>query len=183
MSGAKGYTDIHRWIANAPCWLLDELRIAKVPCISQVRRFIKDFDVVEIEKILTEWLLEHVDLAGKQICFDGKTVRGSRNAQARAIQLASATTADKGIVIAQRRIPEITNEIPIVRQMISDLPLGCSTISADAAHSQTETVSLIATKTEGGVFIFKDNQPTAKRQIKEALNGAFPPSAAHDYNR
>lgn len=176
LSGATGYVDIHRWMKNAPGWLIKELRIWRIPCVSQVRRILMRFDTDQLEKLITSWLLENVDLAGKQIAFDGKTVRGSKNGEKRAIQLVSATTTDQGIVVAQRRIPETTNEIPVTRQIMNDLPLGCSTTSADAAHSQISTVKLVDVKSEGGIFIFKDNQKKVKTEIQQALKDrAFSP--------
>lgn len=178
MSGAKSYVDIHRWIKAVPSWILDRTRIAKAPCVAQVRRFLMGFDTDELETKLTQWLLEHVDLAGKQIAFDGKTIRGSRSDNKRAMQLVSAMTTDKGIIIAQKRVPESTNEIPVTREMMKDLPLKGSTVSADAAHSQIETVSLAAKESRGGIFIFKGNQKAVKDEIKSALQDrAFSPSA------
>ena len=176
MSGATGYTDIHRWIKNVPAWFIDRLNIRKAPSISQIRRFIMNFETDRIEKILTEWLLEHVDLAGKQICFDGKTVRGSKNNDKRAIQLVSATTADRGIVISQMKVPEGSHEIPVVHQMINVLPLGASTISVDAAHTQIATVIAVAARAEGGIFTIKGNQKNLKVKVEEALKTrAFSP--------
>jgi hypothetical protein len=136
------------------------------------------FNTDLLEKLVTAWVLEHVDLAGKQIAFDGKVVRGSKNGTKRAVQLVSATTTDQGIVVSQRRVPDTTNEIPITRQMMSDLPLGCSTVSSDAAHSQKTTIDLVNRKTEGGIFIFKGNQKAVKLEITKALQDrAFSPGA------
>jgi predicted transposase YbfD/YdcC len=49
-----------------------------------------------------------------------------------------------GAVIAQHRVPDETNEITQVRELLDRVGLARTVITADAAHAQRDTAEYIA---------------------------------------
>ena len=180
LSGAKGYKGIHLWIKTLPKSMLQKLMIRNHPSESAVRSFLMRLDAHAVDLAMTEWLLKHVDLMGEEISFDGKTLKGSRNGETKALQLVSAVVSKSGIILSQTEISEKTNEIPVVQAMIQSLPLEGATLTADAMHSQTKTSLVAKNNKADAVFIFKDNQKSVKESIRSALgSSAFSPSTAN----
>jgi len=58
----------------------------------------------------------------------------------------AALTHREGVVIAQTKVEDKSNEIPAAREMLLTLPLEGVLVTADAAHTQTETAELIIEK-------------------------------------
>ena len=183
LSGAKTYKGITQWIALYPKKMLQNLLLHSYPSKSAIRSFLMRLDAETIDTKITEWLLKHIELTGEEISFDGKTLRGSRNGKDKAIQLVSAVLSKSGIILSQKQIAEKTNEIPVVQEMISKLPIAGTTVTGDALHSQTKTSIATKNKKADAQFIFKDNQKDIKEQIQSALQrSAFSPSAANSDN-
>ncbi len=180
LSGAKGYKDIAIWVKTVSPSVLNNLLLRTAPSESTIRRFILQLDAALVDSRITSWLLQHLDLQGKQIALDGKTLRGSHNGNKPAIKLVASIIVPDGIVLSQQAIPETTNEIPIVQDMIGKLPIENLdvTTTSDALHSQANTSKVVFEKKADSVFILKDNQKTYRQEVAEALaHSAFSPSA------
>jgi hypothetical protein len=177
LSGAKEYKQIAKWGRSLSEKLLNNLLLQKAPSESTVRRFLMGLNASEVDRQLTQWLLKHIDIIGEVIAFDGKKLRGSHNGEARAIELVAAVVASSGIIISQNQTPDKTNEIPVVQNMLKDLPIEGTTITADALHTQEKTSQIGARdKNADMVFVFKDNQKSNTDAIKKALEkSAFSP--------
>jgi predicted transposase YbfD/YdcC len=103
---------------------------------------------------------QEVPLAGA-VSVDGKTARGARQADGRAVHLLSALVHGSGLVVAQRDVPHKTNEIPEVKTLLEPLDLRGWAVTLDALHCQKETARfLVEDKKAAYVFTAaKDNQP------------------------
>ena len=65
---------------------------------------------------------QEVPLAGA-VSVDGKTARGARQQDGRAVHLLSALVHGSGLVVARRDVAHKTNEIPEVRKLLEPLDL------------------------------------------------------------
>jgi hypothetical protein len=103
---------------------------------------------------------QEVPLAGA-VSVDGKTARGARQADGRAVHLLSALVHGSGLVVAQRDVAHKTNEIPEVKTLLEPLDLRGWAVTLDALHCQKETARfLVEDKKAAYVFTAaKDNQP------------------------
>jgi len=184
LSGAKSYNAIAAWIKTIPVKTLHNLRIWVHPSISTVRRYLMSLDSLDTDQKLTKWLMANDSLNGVALAADGKTLRGSRGSNTPAVQLLSIVTHDDGQTIAQRKITDKTNEIPVARQLLSELPIKGAIITMDALHTQTETATNIVRDNQAEyVFTVKGNQPTLKKEIQLSLQTSdFSPSANCEYN-
>ena len=71
--------DIHGWAKSKAVreMLKEVFSIKKLPCYSQFTNIVGIIDSNELNKIFMEFFCKLVDVAGKTISFDGKTVRST----------------------------------------------------------------------------------------------------------
>jgi len=77
----------------------------------------------------------------------------------------------QGAVVAQVRIPDDTNEITQVEELIEKLPdlPGRPVATLDAIHTQHDTATLVAKAGLDYLMTVKGNQPTLQRQTFEKI--------------
>jgi len=76
-------------------------------------------------------------------------------------------------MIAQRRIPDDTNEITQVKELLDPVDLTDAVITADAAHAQRDTAEYIAGERGAGYLLtVKDSQPGLQASIYQAIHAA-----------
>jgi predicted transposase YbfD/YdcC len=108
-----------------------------------------------------------------QVACDGKYVKGARRPDGTSLILLSAATPG-GVTLAQREIPAKTNEVPEIGPMLRELnqryPLAGHVLTADALHTIAGFADLAAGElAAGAVLTVKDNQPTLRALLENAL--------------
>ena len=178
-SGMNSYKKIHQWGKSLNEDQLADLKIWKNPSESAIRHFILSLDAASIDQKITNWYMGVESLNGVALAFDGKVLRGSHNGGKRPLQLLSLVTHADAIVVAQRKVEDKTNEIPVAQKMLSELDLKGAILTGDAMHTQTETAAIIVRDKEADyVFTVKNNQSKIKTEIEETLTAsAFSPYA------
>jgi len=110
----------------------------------------------------------------KNISIDGKTSRRSHDAAkgVSAIHTVSAWCREAGIVIAQTKTEEKSNEIVAIPKLLRKLDIRNTTITIDAMGCQTEIADLIIQN--GGFYLLsvKENQPKLHHDIKTTFDYA-----------
>ena len=142
-------------------------------------RVLGQIDYVALEVRLAHWASQAVsalssalDLRG--IACDGKTLRGSAQQGAADTHLLSAVAHQLGITLAQLAVPDKTNEIGAIVELLSMLVLHGCVITTDALLTQVKVAEQILAGQGDYVFIVKENQPTLYADIK-LLFDAPPP--------
>jgi hypothetical protein len=107
-------------------------------------------------------------LAGKAVAMDGKTLRGSRDAEQSAVHLLSAVIHKEGIVVAQQRVDVKTNEITQVQPLLDRINIEGAVVTADALLTQRAIAEYLVTQKDADyVFTVKGNQPTLRDDIRD----------------
>jgi len=120
-------------------------------------------------------------LHGKGLAIDGKTVRGSQDGDQPAVHLVGAVVHGEGLVVAQTRVPDKTNEITSVEPLLQTLDIEGAVVTGDAIFAQKLIASyLVEQKRADYLFTVKDNQPTLRSDIETLGLEAFPPSGEDD---
>jgi hypothetical protein len=182
LAGARSFTAIAEWAAEQSREVLLKLgcKRGQPPSDRTVSRVLHAVDAQEVDRRIGAWVAQQVQLQGRAISVDGKTLRGSRDGDKAAVHLLSAIVHGSGTVVAQVAVGEKTNEIPRIKDLLADLDLKGSVVTADAMHTQRETARyIVKDKDAHDVFTVKDNQPTLRDDIETLHLDAFPPSA-HD---
>jgi len=100
--------------------------------------------------------------------MDGKSLRGSRDAEQRPVHLLSAVIHKEGIVVAQQRVDEKTNEIKHVKPLLKAVDLKGAVVTADALLTQREIADYVVRKKKADyVFTVKGNQQTLQEDIRD----------------
>lgn len=99
---------------------------------------------------------EEEPLAGA-LSVDGKTARGARQPDGRAVHLLSALIRGTRLVVAQRDVAHKTNEIPEVRELLGPLGLRGWAVTLDAMHCQKETARFLV-EDKGAAYVFTGGQ-------------------------
>jgi hypothetical protein len=179
LSGARSFVAMAQWASEVPRDVLLRLgcRRKKPPSEKTYRRVVNAIGAEQFEQAVGRWFARQTALRGEGISIDGKTVRGSADGEAPAAHLLSACTHQEGVVLAQERVSEKTNEIPCVVPLLKDLDIEGSVVTGDAMHTQKETARFIVEeKNADFLFTVKDNQPSIRDDIQLLHLEAFPPS-------
>ncbi len=97
------------------------------------------------------WLHTHTAGGRRVIAFDGKTLRGARDAAGRLKHLLAGLCHTTGTVLAQLAVDGKTNEIPMLRTLLDGIDITGAVITADALHCQHQTAQAITAR--GGHYI------------------------------
>ena len=195
LAGAKNFREIGDQAADLPQDLLAVLggrphplhRKIAVASEKRIRTLLQALDAVRLDEITGGWL-RALAAAGKPgglltaIAIDGKWLRGVADGQ---VKLFAALLHEEGVMIAQHRIPDETNEITQVKELLDPVDLTGAVVTADAAHAQHDTAAYIAgPSAEGGrdsayLLFVKGNQPGLQHAIYDAIQGECPREPDH----
>jgi predicted transposase YbfD/YdcC len=182
LAGAKCLRELARRIADLPQPLLALLGapfdhfhgIHRAPSEKTVRRLLKTIDVDALDVAFGAWLFaQGTRNRGEQLALaiDGKVLRGAWSSEKTQVRLLSAMLQGKGIVVAQVRVPDDTNEITQVAELVRKLPEmpGRPVATLDAAHTQHDTADVVVNAGLDYILTVKGNQPTLERQTFERI--------------
>jgi predicted transposase YbfD/YdcC len=186
LAGAKNFREIGDQAQDLPQELLARLggcphpllRAIIVPSEKRIRTLIQELDAGRLDELTGSWLrglAEAGRLEGllRAIAIDGKWLRGIGDGQQ--VKLFAAMLHEEKVMIAQHQIPEDTNEITQVKQLLDPVDLTNAVVTGDAAHAQRDTAQYIAgPEDEGGrgsdyLLFVKGNQPGLQHAIYDAI--------------
>ena len=113
------------------------------------------------------WLRTSVIGGRRVIAFDGKTLRGARDAAGNLVHLLAGLCQHTGTVLAQIAVGAKTNEIPLLTKLLDTIDIAGAIITADALHCQRGTAEYITGRGGHYIFTVKDNQRTLRKQLKD----------------
>jgi predicted transposase YbfD/YdcC len=118
------------------------------------------------------------------VAIDGKTLRGSKDGALgkAAIHMVNVWAVENGLVLAQEKVDDKTNEITVIPTLLDLLDLRGATVTIDAIGCQTEIAQSIIDQQADYVLAVKDNQPTLHLDIADSFEN-MPRGANVDYHR
>jgi hypothetical protein len=154
------------------------------PSETTIRRVLQRLDPARLDQLLNEWMRSHLKNAGiAALAVDGKCARTAAKINGQGLQLFGALDTQTQLFCRQIQIPAKTNEIPTLKDLLRDLDLRGTLVSADALNTQTCTANhLVEEKQADYLLVVKANQPKLFDKLAElagAPQGAFFPSAYH----
>ncbi len=182
ISGARSFVAVGEHAAELPQEALKRLGVKSSPTKGRyvapsevtLRRAIQDVDSEALDKAIGAWLTAEVrggnlDEETLVLALDGKVVRGAWTDEGIQVQLFSAMIHKEGVVIAQRQIPDKTNEITQFAPMLEDLDLHGAIVTADALHTQRRHAEFLHENSADYLFTVKANQP----KLLEGIEAIF----------
>lgn len=180
LAGASSYRQIASQVADLPQALLAKLSARwnwfagryQAPSEPTLRRVLQTIDAAELDQLVGAWLFDraHRHTDGRlAIALDGKVLRGAWTDDNDQVTLFSAMLHSQGVTIAQRQVPDNTNEITQVRPLLEDVEIDTGTpviVTIDAAHTQRDTAEYLkGTRGFDYVMTVKGNQPSLQNQV------------------
>lgn len=178
LAGARTYADLatvadqfsQGQLRAVRAWRNQKTGHYEPPSEATFWRVLSEVPAQTLDEALGQWQLAHAPKGGA-IAVDGKTVRGA------GVHLFSAFLHTAQAVVSQQRVPEKTNEIPRLPDLLEKVPLEGQVVTADALHTQQATARhLVQDRGADYVLVVKDNQQTLRQQCQNRLpQPAFSP--------
>lgn len=169
LAGARSFAAIAEWAADAPTEALTRLGVRRrPPSEATIRRLLSRLPADTFDTVVGAWMwLRTSTIGGRRvIAFDGKTLRGARDAAGNLVHLLAGICQRTGVVVGQISVGAKTNEIPMLAGLLTVLDITDAVITADAMHCQRDTAQTI--RDRGGHYILtvKGNQPNLRKRVK-----------------
>ena len=183
LAGANDLIAIFRWGRRLKPEALALFGIddGVAPCHATFHYFFKSLDADALAAALGRFALG--DDRAHHIAIDGKTLKGSRRLDAKALHVLSAFATDLSAVIGDLVVGPDQNEITAAMVLLKGLPLDGAIISGDAIFCQREICRHIRAANGHYVFVVKDNQPALKAAIAESFGDFSPCRDRHGKGR
>jgi predicted transposase YbfD/YdcC len=199
LAGARSYAVIAEWAHDLPVSVRLRLGMGRrAPSESTFRRVLQRVDADELDTAVSGWLARYAATIGthrsgthrsgthrsgadqtgadqtgaapvRAIAVDGKTARGARGDDGRAVHLLGALDHRSGIVLGQTEVDQKTNEItafvPLLQRIDQACPLTGAVITADALHTQDRHAHWLHERGAHYVFVVKNNRPALRAQL------------------
>jgi predicted transposase YbfD/YdcC len=185
LAGARSFTAIGEWVADAPPQVLARLGVRHDPLARRfeppdeatIRRVLETVDASALDAAVGSWLAARLRAADqghglrqrRALAVDGKAVRGTRHSSSdgQAVHLLGVIDQQARAVLAQAAVDGKTNEITQFAPLLEDLDIAGAVITADALHTQRDHARfLVSDKKARYILVVKKNQPTLYAQVK-----------------
>jgi len=170
LGGARSFTAIAEWARDLTPAARARVGIGRcAPSESAIRRTLQRVDPDMLDRAVSRWLAAAATEPGPRwpaIAVDGKSARGARAGDGRAVHLLAALDHTDGVVLGQRVVDGKTNEIKAFAPLLDGIDITGAVITADAMHTQREHAEYLHLRGAHYVFIVKGNQPSLHRQLK-----------------
>jgi predicted transposase YbfD/YdcC len=175
MAGAGSWVAIAQWAATAP----QALGVCGAPpSASTFRRVLTTVDITAVEAALTAWVTGRQAHARAQqpagataaecrvvLAVDGKTLRGSKDADGRQTKLVCVYDHAHRLVLTQSAVVA-GDEVATFTVALTTLPdLAGVLVTADALHCQRAHAEFLAARGGHYLFTVKGNQPLLRREL------------------
>lgn len=180
LAGANDLRAIFRWgrRLTPEALLAFGIGSGKAPCHATYHYFFAALDGDALSAALGRYALG--DAAPGHVAIDGKSLRGSKRGEDKALHVLSAFAVDLGVVIGDLTVEPDANEITAAVTLLKGLPLEGAIVTGDAIFTQRRICQDI--RDAGGHYLFtvKDNQPALLRDMQCAFGDDSPlgPTAA-----
>lgn len=169
LAGARTFTAIAEWAHD----LTPAVRIRlgldrKSPSESTIRRVLQAIDAEALDRAVSAWLVARSApsaTALRMIAIDGKSARGARGPNGRAVHLLAAFDHLSAVVMGQTVVDGKTNEINAFAPLLDRIDITGAIITADALHTQHRHADYLIARSAHYVLTVKRNQPSLHRQL------------------
>jgi DDE_Tnp_1-associated/Transposase DDE domain len=144
----------------------------KAPCHASYFYVFQSLDGDALSRVLGRFALG--DAEPGHLALDGKTLRGSRRLDAKALHVLSVFATGLSAVVGDLVVEPDQNEITAALVLLKSLPLDGAIITGDAIFCQRQICQHIRDAKGHYLFSVKKNQPELHDAIAESFGDLFP---------
>lgn len=179
LANANTWNEIHCFAVSHEKWLKTFLELPSgIPSHDTIQRVVAIINPSTLYTSTVKYIINLINNLSQPTkekdikSMDGKTINGSSRSELTTEKILptnvmSIYSHDYGMSIIQDFIGEKTNEIPMGPELIKQLNLSDSIITADALNTQKETVKAIVKAKGEYVLALKANQGTMYNEVSE----------------
>jgi predicted transposase YbfD/YdcC len=172
LSGAESWNDMEDYGKAKLLWLKTFLKLPSgIPSHDTFNRVFAALDPEQLEKGFVAWVGSIAKLtAGEVVAIDGKALCGTREPGKKPIvHMVSAWAEGNGLVLAQRKVDEKSNEITAIPRLLDALELSGTVVTIDAMGCQKSIAEKIVAKKADYILAVKQNQGSLLDGIKDSF--------------
>jgi predicted transposase YbfD/YdcC len=149
-----------------------------IPCERWVRALVNRIDPVLFGRCFNSWIAALWPDRHEFIAIDGKTSRRTHDQRKglKALHTLSAYATNARLTLAQLSVPEKTNEITAIPELLDQLAetkqLAGALVSIDAMGCQVEIADKIVAHKADYLLALKGNQPTLEADVEDYFRTA-----------
>jgi predicted transposase YbfD/YdcC len=180
IGGAESWEAIAEYGRTKDAFFRPFLRLPHgIPSADTFERVFAKLNPAAFARAFGRWMAAACEGTGLvPIALDGKSVRGSKKATATGcLHLVSAWATENRLTLGQVSVPDGSNEIAVIPELLAMLELAGAIVTLDAAGCQQAIAKQI--RDQGGDYLLavKGNQPT----LHEAVQQVFADACAADF--
>lgn len=173
IAGAEGFEEMEDYAKEKEAFLKTFLLLPNgIPSHDTINRVFQAINPAEFAGCLVRWGKEIVGfLKDKQVCLDGKTLRGTGKGQSKneGVVLLSAWVSQQGLTIGQSEVDKKSNEITALPDVLKSLDLEGALVSVDAMGCQREIAAQIVGQKGDYLLALKGNQGDLHQQVQDFM--------------
>lgn len=175
ISGADGWEDIAEYGRSKKDFFRRFLELPSgIPSHDTFYRVFARLDPAAFAQRVGRWMAAACEGTGLiPVAIDGKSARRAKAATATGcLHAVSAWATASGLTLGQVAVPDGSNEIAVVPDLLRTLDLAGAIVTIDAAGCQTENARLI--RDGGGHYLLavKGNQPNLQKAVQAVFDRA-----------
>lgn len=137
-----------------------------IASVATFQRVLEVIDYKHFSNLLTAIIADYSEQLSDILAIDGKSIRGSGESKSDIVHLVSAYSCENGLVVAQEKVGDKTNEIKAIPDLLRKLNLKGTVTTIDAMGCQKDIVKQIVAQ-KGDYFIgLKGNQGSLYEDVK-----------------
>ena len=176
MCGAEDWTDVEDLAEVREDWLRGFLELpGGVPSHDTFGRVVGLLEADRFAACLFRWtqaLHEATGISNEVIAIDGKALRRSKNKAGGRLHLVTARASQNGLTLGQVACKEKSNEIVAIPKLLELLSLKGTTVTLDAAGTQTAIAEQIRGQKGHYVLAVEGNQKSLKADMQALFDEA-----------
>jgi predicted transposase YbfD/YdcC len=151
--------------------LAEQFGITKIASYVQFTRIMGIIKTESLNAVFRKWSESIIgeSMTEKTVAIDGKTIKstGAMETYENPLHIVSAYVTELGITIGQTAVQSKRNEIPAAQELIQQLNISGTIVTADALNCQKETAELIIAGKGDYVMAVKENHKNLYEDIKD----------------
>lgn len=171
MSGATSWETIEDYAKGKKEWLKTFLELPNgIPSHDTIARVFGLLDPVQFGVCFRDWIARFCKELQGVIAIDGKRLCAASMEKGEPIHIVSAFAADLGLVLAQCKVGDKSNEITAIPELLNLLSIKGCIVTIDAMGCQTDIAKEITDKQADYVLSLKGNQSTLHDEVSLYLD-------------